>query len=212
MKQQPELESLFAAAQRQKKDAQRQQQLSDLIDQLASKETSSTRRRHRLWTITSIAASFLLLIGIGFYTLLGHSTDMEQNIVAENKGETTLPTPDKQPITFTPSDSQQITVPTRHLFISKQDETTSTEPDSIQIIEQPVVIEEEQIVPVIHSEQEKQVLVAENHDEPKVFTRTSSRLVCGAGCKSERTTDVKQLAVINLSGAGTEFELNAIPF
>lgn len=216
MKPQTELEDLFAAAQRQKKDAQRQQQLSEFIDQLAAKEAAGAQRRHRIWAITGIAASFLLLIGIGHYTLSEHGIDREQKLVAENKTEAPQPTPDNQPTPYTPADSQHTTLPTRHLLFAPQRQTTPDETDSIQTIAQPESIEEEQIVPIFHPEPGKQVLVAENHEEHKVFTRTSSRLVCGSGCQPKNTqknySDAPQLAVINLSGTGTEFELTSISF
>ena len=220
MKPQPELEDLFAAAQRQKKDTQRQQQLSELIDQLAAKEAAGSQRRHRLWAVTGIAASILLLIGIGHYTLSEHGTDKGQDLVAENKTENktnnTHPTPDNPPTPYTPADSQHTTVPTRQLLFATQRQITPAETDNIQTIAQPESIEEERIVPIFHPEPEKQVLVAENKEEPKVFTRTSSRLVCGSGCQPKNTqksnSDAPQLAVINLSGTGTELELTSISF
>ena len=71
-------------------------------------------------------------------------------------------------------------------------------------------------MPIFHPEPKKQVLVAENKEESKVYTRTSSRLVCGSGCQPKNdqksNSDAPQLAVINLSGTGTELEFTSISF
>ncbi len=216
MKQQPELEDLFAAARRAEANKQRQQQLSELIDQLAAKESMPPLRRQRIWAVAGIAACFLLLIGIGRYALSEHGTNGGQKLIAVNKTETIRLTPDNPPTRHTSSDTQHTTVPTHPRILTAQEPTIPDETDNFQPLEQPDVLDEETTLPTIYSEPERETLVAKNHEEPKVYVRTSTRLVCGSGCKPETTkssnTDTPQIAQINPSSTGTEFELSSIPF
>lgn len=177
-----DIEELFEAAKRHEKDLQRQQRLSELVDQWGT-SSGGTRggdnvRRKSLWIPLSIAASILLMVSIGLRALLPQTPAESGTLVAENRGDTAVPKGEQLP-TEEKSDEKEhrpaMTRPTRNNQLLA--ETPAEEPSGLDIQN-----DEADTMPIQITERD---LLAQNDIpetrtatmETKVYERTSSRLV-----------------------------------
>ena len=222
MNSKPDINDLFEAARRRKADQERQQKLSDMIDQLAAAETH--QRRRPIWVYSGVAAGILLLVTIGMHILFGDVEGPKDGpIVAETQPVQPVADTDTVPANsqaaveaapayIAPKHSAVIAENTVSPQPVEQSAGIRTEPEPLPVlqIEEPLLAEAAQPV----QPDTPQVAAAQR----RVFERTSSRLVCGGGCSPKRSqTDAKgldapQLAFINNSGTGANFELGSISF
>lgn len=177
-----DIEELFEAAKRHEKDLQRQQRLSELVDQWGT-SSGGTRggdnvRRKSLWIPLSIAASILLMVSIGLRALLPQTPAESGTLVAENRGDTTVSTVEQLPTEKTTDEKEHrpaMTRPTRNNQLLA--ETPAEEPSGLDIQN-----DEADTMPIQITERD---LLAQNDIpetqtatmETKVYERTSSRLV-----------------------------------
>lgn len=217
-----DINDLFDAARRHNADLKRQQKLGDMIDQLALE--NGKRRRRPLWIYSSVAAAVLLLVTFGLRILYGGA---EENgtpvVVAESQPVHSVVVTDSAssnnqvPVEFAPA----CVTPNRNATLA----VTATSPQPIELPAE--ILTEPEVLPVLQNEVPLLVedAVTMPPDTPqvaatqhRVFERTSSRLVCGGGCAPNRSQtdargiDTPQLAFINNSGTGTNFEIGSIPF
>jgi hypothetical protein len=233
MNNKPDINDLFEAARRQEADRKRQQKLSDMIDQMAAlgaengeRRTENGERRtaysRHWWAYVGIAASILLLVTVGLHILFG-------DVAGTNEGPIVAKTQPVQPVVVSdtvPVDSRAAVevVPTyvapKHNVVLAENAVPS------QPVEQPAEIQIES-EPLPASQPEEPLLAEAAHTVPadtpqvaaarhRVFERTSSRLVCGSGCKPEQRQDpaanTPQVAFVNLAGNSTDFEVGSISF
>ena len=229
MNKKPELEELFEAARRREADIRRQQKLAEMIDQLAAAE--APRRKRPIWAAVGIAASILLLVAVGLRALYGGVEGTGNGPVV---AETRPVQPGIVPDTVL-TDSQVVETAPAYVAPNQNDVLAETVP-SLKPVEQPAEIKGVESESTTHptlgtplqegtAAQTKESLLAEEStvqtkiqsNSIKVHERTSSRLVCGSGCKPalQRNTDngnAPVFAVINNEGASTSFELGSIEF
>lgn len=222
MNKKPDIEDLFEAARRREADKKRQQKLSEMIDQLAAAETH--QRRRPIWVYSGVAAGILLLLTVGLHILFG-------DVEGSKDGPIVAETQPVQPIvdTDTASADSQATVDVVPTYVAPKHSAVLAENTvSHQPVEQSAGIRTEpEPLPVLQIEEPLLAEVAQpvQPDTPqvaaaqrRVFERTSSRLVCGGGCSPKRSQtdarglDAPQLAFINNSGTGANFELGSISF
>lgn len=233
MNKKPNIEELFEAARRQEADRKRQQKLSDMIDRMAAQETENgefgtesgerkTEHHRRLWVYSSVAASVLLLFTFGLHILFGDVAGPKDGPVLAEKQPV-------QPsvVSDTVSADSQAAAEVTPAYIAPKNNDVLAENDApSQPVEQPaeIQIEPEQLP---SSRPEESLLAEATHtvqpDTPqvsaaqhRVFERTSSRLVCGSGCKPEQRQDpaanTPQVAFVNNAGNSTDFEVGSISF
>ena len=228
MNKKPDIDELFEAARRQEADRKRQQKLSDMIDQMAALETENgerrTERSRRLWVYSSVAASVLLLFTFGMHILFGdvagpkdgpvlaEKQPVQPSVVSDTVSADSQAAVEVTPAYVAPKHSAVLAENTVSHQPVEQSAGIRTEPEPLPVlqIEEPLLAEVAQPVQPDTS----QVAAAQR----RVFERTSSRLVCGGGCSPKRSQtdarglDAPQLAFINNSGTGTNFELGSISF
>ncbi|MBO7489569.1 MAG: hypothetical protein J6T88_04750 [Bacteroidales bacterium] len=234
MNKKPDIEDLFEAARRREADLERQQKLSEMIDQLAAAETH--QRRRPIWVYSGVAAGILLLVTVGLHILFGDVEGPKDGpIVAE-----THPVQPSVVSDTTPADSQNVADAAPVYAAPKRNAVFAEATPSLQPVEQPADIKGDGTENATHpalagtplregtATQVEVPLLAESAvtvppDTPqvaaaqhRVFERTSSRLVCGAGCKPEpkinTNGDAPQYAFLNIIGTSTSFELGNISF
>lgn len=236
MNKKPDIEDLFEAARRREADKKRQQKLSEMIDQLAAAETH--QRRRPIWVYSGVAAGILLLLTVGLHILFGDVEGPKDGpIVAET--QPVQPIVDTDTV---PADSQAAVEVVPAYVAPKRNAVFAEATPSLQPVEQPADIKGDGTENATHpalagtplregtATQVEVPLLAESAvtvppDTPqvaaaqrRVFERTSSRLVCGGGCSPKRSQtdarglDAPQLAFINNSGTGANFELGSISF
>lgn len=236
MKQRLEIEDLIAAEQRHQADLRRQQQLSDLIDQLAAAETKAVAtgaktankttakiaenesRRRPIWFWFSAAACLLLLVTIGLRHLTSRPADTPAPTILASTDTPAAPIVDTIPATTTP----QTLTPSTSAPLLASLPTTNTKPEASAPTEK---TEEEPVIPkppleietpVFSNPSSPQSLLAE---APKVFERTSNRLVATTGNATQRNLrqpspepETQPLAFFTPKGTSALFDLAKIPF
>ena len=226
MNNKPDINDLFEAARRQEADRKRQQKLSDMIDQMAALGAESGKRKteshRRLWLYSGVAASVLLLFTFGLHILFGGVAEPEDGpILAETQPVQPVVVSDTVPVD---SRAAVEVVPTyvapKHNVVLAENAVPSqpvehpaeirfeSEPLPVPQPEEPLLAEATHTVPA----DTPQVAAAQH----RVFERTSSRLVCGSGCKPEQRQDpaanTPQVAFVNNAGNSTDFEVGSISF
>ncbi len=240
MNKKPNIEELFEAARRQEADRKRQQKLSDMIDRMAAQETENgefgaesgkrktesgerkTERHRRLWVYSSVAASVLLLFTFGLHILFGDVAGPKDGPVLAEK-QPVQPSVVSDTVS---ADSQAAAEVTPAYFAPKHNVVLAENAVPSQPVEQPAEIQIES-EPLPASQPEEPLLAEAAHTVPadtpqvaaarhRVFERTSSRLVCGSGCKPEQRQDpaanTPQVAFVNNAGNSTDFEVGSISF
>ena len=219
MSNKPELEDLFEAARRQKADLERQQRLSDLIDKLAADEAAATRKR-LLWRYAGIAASVLLLLTVALRVVYQNETGISQ-------GPLVADAPPVSEVGTDMADTGVLQVPTVSRSIrGEMAERVSVAAASETEVQVRALADTVALEPIADDD----VLLAEDADvpsekapapeiepQPRVFERTSTRLVCGGGCavRSRQETsvaDALQFALLQNSGTSASFEMGSISF
>lgn len=216
-----DIEELFEAAKRHEKDLQRQQRLSELVDQWGT-SSGGTRggdnvRRKSLWIPLSIAASILLMVSIGLRTLLPQTPAESGNLVAENRGDTAVSTVEQLPTEKTTDEKEYrpaMTKPDRknHLLA----ETPAAEPSGLdgQNYEADTIPQQimEESMLAQNDIREKQMTTMET----KVYERTSNRLV---GRESHKPSIINKskdaetpLVAFNNTGTCATYDFTKIEF
>ena len=222
-----DIDKLFEAARRREADQRRQQQLSDMIDRLAEDEQKAESRERKakgglFWTYAGIAASVLLLASVGLHILSQDSNSpSQQQLVAGTKPQPTTAVDSTAGIPATQTDVVVPVLKPHTSPILAQSETPAEvqSPESRQdeieeketAIETPTVLPDE---PLLAEETENGNMETENETgsnishptSPIVYERTSSRLVCGSGCRPEvrhSQEDSPRFAFTNISSTGT---------
>ena len=231
-----DIDKLFEAARRREADQRRQQQLSDMIDRLAEDErkAESGERKAKgglFWTYAGIAASVLLLASVGLHILSQDSTSpSQQPMIAGTK---TQPTTAVDSTASIPATQTDVVVPvlkphTSPILAQSETPAEVQSPESRQdeieeketAIETPTVLHDE---PLLAEETENGEVRTENEAgsnisypaSPIVYERTSSRLVCGSGCRPEvrpSQEDSPRFAFTNISSTGTTIGIGGISF
>ncbi len=220
MNNKPDINDLFEAARRVETDRKRQQKLSDMIDRMAAAETQ--RRRRPLWVYSSVAASVLLLFTFGLHILFGDVAGPKDGPVLAEK-QPVQPSVVSDTVS---ADSQAAAEVTPAYFAPKHNVVLAENAVPSQPVEQPAETKVElELLPV--PQPEEPLLAEAAHTVPadtpqvaaarhRVFERTSSRLVCGSGCKPEQRQDpavnTPQVAFVNNTGNSTDFEVGSISF
>ncbi|MBP5189901.1 MAG: hypothetical protein J6031_03175 [Bacteroidales bacterium] len=222
-----DIDRLFEAARRREADQRRQQQLSDMIDRLAEDErkAESGKRKAKgglFWTYAGIAASVLLLASVGLHILSQDSNSpSSQPMIAGTKPQPTTAVDSTAGIPATHTD---VVVPVLKphaspILAQSESPVEVQSPESRQdeieeketAIETPTVLPDE---PLLAEETETGNVRTENETgsnishpaSPIVYERTSSRLVCGSGCRPEvrpSQENSPRFAFTNISSTGT---------
>lgn len=214
MSNKPELEDLFEAARRQKADFERQQRLGDLIDKLVADEAASTRKRP-LWRYVGIAASVLLLLAIALRVVFQDETRVPQGPVVADVSLT----PEVGNDTVDTRINQVTTVPRNisgEIAVAVESETEVQVQTSIDTV-MPESIPDDALLAEDADVPSEKAPAPEIVSQPRIFERTSTRLVCGGGCtvksRQENTAvDALQLALLENSGTGASVEIGSISF
>ncbi|MBQ6096403.1 MAG: hypothetical protein IJK99_01530 [Bacteroidales bacterium] len=231
-----DIDKLFEAARRREADQRRQQQLSDMIDRLAEDErkAESGKRKAKgglFWTYAGIAASVLLLASVGLHILSQDSNSpSQQPMIAGTK---TQPTTAVDSTASIPATQTDVVVPvlkphTSPILAQSETPAEVQSPESRQneieeketAIETPTVLPDE---PLLAEETENGNMGTENEagsnishpTSPIVYERTSSRLVCGSGCRPEvrpSQEDSPRFAFTNISSTGTTIGVGTSAF
>lgn len=231
-----DIEKLFEAARRREADQRRQQQLSDMIDRLAEDERKAESGKQKakgglFWTYAGIAASVLLLASVGLHILSQDSTSpSSQPMIAGTK---TQPTTAVDSTAGIPATQTDVVVPvlkphTSPILAQSETPVEVQSPESRQdvieeketAIETPIVLPDE---PLLAEETENGEVRTENETgsnishpaSPIVYERTSSRLVCGSGCRPEvrpSQEDSPRFAFTNISSTGTTIGIGTSAF
>ena len=235
-----DIDKLFEAARRREADQRRQQQLSDMIDRLAEDErkAESGKRKAKgglFWTYAGIAASVLLLASVGLHILSQDSTSpSQQQLVAGTKQQPTTAVDSTAGIPATQTDVVVPVLKPHTSPILAQSETPAEvqspewRQDDIEeketAIETPTVLPGE---PLLAEETENGDMGTEDESDasnssnishpasPIVYERTSSRLVCGSGCRPEvrpSQEDSPRFAFTNISSTGTTIGIGGSSF
>ncbi|MBQ6238521.1 MAG: hypothetical protein IJK07_09940 [Bacteroidales bacterium] len=229
-----DIDKLFEAARRREADQRRQQQLSDMIDRLAEGErkAESGKRKAKgglFWTYAGIAASILLLASVGLHILSQNSTSpSQQQLVAGTKPHPTTAVDSTAGIPATQTD---VVVPvlkphTSPILAQSKTPAEVQSPESRQdeIEEKETAIETATVLPdepLFAEETENGNRGTENETNishptsPIVYERTSSRLVCGSGCRPEvrpSQEDSPRFAFTNISSTGTTIGIGTSAF
>lgn len=123
----PSLEELLASVEHAGRDARRQQQLSEMIEQMAAQEHAAKRRTVRLWTVGFSAAACLLLFVLVLFELhddpLHPTTGQkdESTLVAQNA----IPAVQEAP--------QPMVALTSHTAVTKRGVPTKEKPIAAQL-------------------------------------------------------------------------------
>ncbi len=223
----PDINKLFEAARRREADIRRQQQLSDMIDRMAENEEPKSvppcipaKSRRRLWPYFSAAASVLLFSAIGLH-ILSHdiTTPSRQSLIAETKPQLPAIVESSDSTVETGNDA---VVPMRkqHTSAVLAINETTDEPTSLKsqqnkqegdktIIEMPVVLPDEPLLAeesATATNTDEDAESSQKSSSPVVYERTSTRLVCGSGCRPEvrhNQEDTPNFAFTNISRTGT---------
>lgn len=222
-----DIDKLFEAARRREADQRRQQQLSDMIDRLAEDERKAERGERKakgslFWTYAGIAASVLLLASVGLHILSQDSNSpSSQPMIAGTK---TQPTTAVDSTAGIPATQTDVVVPvlkphTSPILAQSETPAEVQSPESRQneIEEKETAIETATVLPdepLLAEETENGEVRTENETgsnishpaSPIVYERTSSRLVCGSGCRPEvrpSQEDSPRFAFTNISSTGT---------
>lgn len=236
----PDIDKLFEAARRREADLRRQQQLSDMIDRLAEDERKAERGKRKtkgglFWTYAGIAASVLLLASVGLHILSQDSTSpSQQQMIAGTKPQLTTAVDSTSGIPATQTD---VIVPvlkphTSPILAQSEALAEVQSPESRQneieeketaietatvLPDEPLMAEETQIGEV-NTENESDASNSSNISHPTspiVYERTSSRLVCGSGCRPEvrpSQEDTPLFAFTNISSTGTNIGIGGSAF
>jgi len=231
-----DIEKLFEAARRREADQRRQQQLSDMIDRLAEDERKAESGKQKakgglFWTYAGIAASVLLLASVGLHIILQDGNSPSgQPMIAGTKPQPTTAVDSTASIPATQTDVVVPVLKPHTSPILAQSETPAEvqSPESRQdeieeketAIETPTVLPDE---PLLAEETENGNMGTENETgsnishptSPIVYERTSSRLVCGSGCRPEvrpSQEDSPRFAFTNISSTGTTFGIGGSSF
>lgn len=221
MKTNDNIEELFEAAKRHEKDMQRQQHLSDLVDQWAAAETPAHKSRNRkhIWITIGVAAGILVMVSIGLRSLQPQAPSNSGEIVAKNNPSTTtepkvitgeqssdndIPMTNTTPTSTNPASKTILlaeTIPAEEPAPTEAFDTTA-----MPSVEEPLLVENES------PETETTTVVAK---EKKVYERTSNRLVSiNAHSNTRSTTDRSEPPLMTYSGTGTSaiYNLGKINF
>ncbi len=235
-----DIDKLFEAARRREADQRRQQQLSDMIDRLAEDErkAESGERKARgglFWTYAGIAASVLLLASVGLHILSQDSNSpSQQPMIAGTKPQLTTAVDSTASIPATQTD---VVVPvlkqhTSPILVQSETPAEVQSPESRQdeieeketAIETPTVLPDESLLAEetengdMGTEDESDASNSSNISHPAspiVYERTSSRLVCGSGCRPEvrpSQEDSPRFAFTNISSTGTTIGIGGNSF
>lgn len=220
MNNKPDINDLFEAARRVETDRKRQQKLSDMIDRMAAAETQ--RRRRPLWVYSSVAAGILLLVTVGLRALYGGAdgtgnapvvaeTRPVQPVIVSDTASADIQTAlDAAPKYTAPVRNAVLAEATPSSQLEEQPVETRIEPETLPLPQADVPLLVESVVTV--PTDTPQVAAAQKH----IYERTSSRLVCGSGCKPEQRQDpaanTPQVAFVNNAGNSTDFEVGSISF
>ena len=239
-----DIDRLFEAARRREADQRRQQQLSDMIDRLAEDErkAESGKRKAKgglFWTYAGIAASVLLLASVGLHIILQDSTSPSQQQLVTDEAKAKIAGTKPQPTTAVdstagiPATQTDVVVPvlkphTSPILAQSETPAEVQSPESRQneieekeaAIETPTVLPDE---PLLAEETENGEVRTENEagsnishpTSPIVYERTSSRLVCGSGCRPEvrpSQEDSPRFAFTNISSTGTTIGVGTSAF
>ena len=236
----PDIDKLFEAARRREADLRRQQQLSDMIDRMAEDErkAESGKRKTKgglFWTYAGIAASVLLLASVGLHILSQDSTSpSRQQLIAGTKPQPTTAVDSTAGIPATQTD---VIVPVLKPHTSPilaqsealvevqspesrqneiEEEETAVETATV-LPDEPLLAEETQIGDV-ETENEPDASKGSHTIQPAspiVYERTSTRLVCGSGCRPEvrpSQEDTPLFAFTNISSTGTTIGIGGSAF
>lgn len=236
----PDIDKLFEAARRREADLRRQQQLSDMIDRMAEDErkAESGKRKTKgglFWTYAGIAASVLLLASVGLHILSQDSTSpSRQQLIAGTKPQPTTAVDSTAGIPATQTD---VVVPvlkphTSPILVQGEALAEVQSPESRQneIEEKEAAIETATVLPdesLLAEETQIGDVDTENESDaskgshtiqpasPIVYERTSTRLVCGSGCRPEvrpSQEDTPLFAFTNISSTGTTIGIGGSAF
>lgn len=238
MKQNIDIEELITAAQRVEADKRRKQQLSEMIDRMAAEEAISTKRKRVVWLRAGAAASILLLGSLGLHLLRQDAASpSQQPMIAESKPrsraivdtiargvetETDAVMTERQPHT-----SSGLALSETDAEISPIESQQNESNGDETIIEVPVVMPEEPLLAEKTENGERRTENGERKTESTlassqiasrsshIYERTSTRLVCGSGCRPEvrpSQENTSSFAFTNISSTGTTIGLGGGAF
>ncbi len=236
----PDIDKLFEAARRREADLRRQQQLSDMIDRMAEDErkAESGKRKTKgglFWTYAGIAASVLLLASVGLHILSQDSTSpSQQQLIAGTKPQLTTAVDSTAGIPATRTDViVPVLKPHTSPILAQSEalaEVQSPESRQNEIEEKEAAIETATVLPnesLLAEETQIGEVDTENEPDasnishisqpasPIVYERTSTRLVCGSGCRPEvrpSQEDTPLFAFTNISSTGTTIGIGGSAF
>ena len=211
------IEELFEAAKRHEKDMQRQQRLSDLVDQLAAAESATRKptKRRPIWAAMGIAASILLMVSIGLRALHPDMPDNTKHIVALNNSSSIVidSTSHRAETTTDISSSSVKTALHKDMEIliaesAIDDSNTATEPT----LEHEFPIHDNNLIAENETQENEEVNVATT--EKKVYVRTSNRLVGNGSQQRSHHSSSENTPLMAFSGTGTSvlYDLGKITF
>lgn len=207
-----DIEELFEAAKRHNKDMQRQQHLSDLIDQWAAAETATKKKNSRksIWTALGVAASILLLVTIGIRALLPKTTSNEGTILTAKTDDTAteyISVMEDQP-------SENLTLPDRARPVATKTATKSIlmAENTLNEINEPsdtIMTTSTEALLAENDSHEPEIATSTSEDY-RIYERTSTRLV-GSNTRQQHnkrpttrpTTNELDRPLIAYSGTGT---------
>lgn len=232
----PDINKLFEAARRREADIRRQQQLSDMIDRLAKDEqkTESGKRKAKgglFWTYAGIAASVLLLSIVGLRILSQDSTSSsQQQLIAKTKPHVESEEKSAESGEQRTESVVQLRRPNTSAVLAISETTAEVPSHGMQqneseedetIIEMPVVLPDEPLLAEEtqngeqRTEDKDQDMYQHESNSPVVYERTSTRLVCGSGCRPEvrhNQEDTPSFAFTNISSTGTTIGIGSSGF
>lgn len=221
MKTDNNLEELFEAAKRHEKDQQRQQRLSDMIDQWGTSSSGARGgdnvRRKNLWVPLSVAASILLMVSIGLRALLPQAPSDGGALVAEVGSDTAATKEGQLPAESKPNVEKQhpaTTRPTRENRLLAEIPAEETTRPNVQSDEADTIPQQEMAETLLAQNDVPETRTA-TMDETKVYERTSNRLVgkSNRAANNGRSDDTQApLMAFTSTGTSATYDLAKINF
>lgn len=199
------------------------------------RKAENGERRRTLWPYIGIAASVLLLASVGLHILSQDSTSpSQQQLIAGTKPQLTTAVDSTAGIPATQTDViVPVLKPHTSLILAQSEalvEVQSPESRQNEIEEKETAIETATVLPdepLLAEETQIGDVETENESDaskgshtiqpasPIVYERTSTRLVCGSGCRPEvrpSQDDTPLFAFTNISSTGTTIGIGGSAF
>lgn len=199
------------------------------------RKAENGERRRTLWPYIGIAASVLLLASVGLHILSQDSTSpSQQQMIAGTKPQLTTAVDSTAGIPATQTDvvvpvlkphASQILAQSEALAEvqspeSRQNEIEEKETaiETATVLSDELLLAEETQIGEVDTENEPYASNSSNISHPTspiVYERTSSRLVCGSGCRPEvrpSQEDTPLFAFTNISSTGTTIGIGGSAF